>query len=151
MFMLDIDLKEAVREIKERNAKSVLLQIPEGLKLHITGIVDELSKTGAEIFVSMDPCYGACDLAIDKMKALNADLLIHLGHAPIHRPKNVVHIPVYDKVKEETYSKLLKEIGKELAKNKYKTIALCTHSQFLYILDRLKKDLENMGFKVIVG
>jgi len=151
MFMLDIDLKEAVREIKERNAKSVLLQIPEGLKLHITGIVDELSKTGAEIFVSMDPCYGACDLAIDKMKALNADLLIHLGHAPIHRPKNVVHIPIYDRVNEETYQKLLKEIKKELTKQKFKTIGLCTHSQFLYLLDRLKNDIEGMGFKVLIG
>ena len=149
--MLDIDLKEAVREIKERNAKSVLLQIPEGLKLHITGIVDELSKTGAEIFVSMDPCYGACDLAIDKMKALNADLLIHLGHAPIHRPKNVVHIPIYDRVNEETYQKLLKEIKKELTKQKFKTIGLCTHSQFLYLLDRLKNDIEGMGFKVLIG
>src|SRR3989338_4260531 len=144
--MLDIDLKEAIREIKERDAKTVVLQIPEGLKQYITAIVDELSKTGAEIFVSMDPCYGACDLALDKMKALNADLLVHLGHAPIHRPKNVVHIPIYDRVGEETYSKLLKEIGRELRKNGYKTIALCTHSQFLYILERLKKDIEEMGF-----
>jgi len=149
--MLDIDLKEAVREIKERDAKTVVLQIPEGLKQHITAIVGELSKTGVEIFVSMDPCYGACDLALDKMKALNADLLVHLGHAPIHRPKNVVHIPIYDKVNEETYKKFLKEIKKELTRQKFKTIGLCTHSQFLYLLDRLKKDIEEMGFKVLIG
>ena len=40
--MLDIDLKEAIREIKERDAKTVVLQIPEGLKQHITSIVGEL-------------------------------------------------------------------------------------------------------------
>ena len=113
--------------------------------------MDELSKTGAEIFVSMDPCFGSCDLALDKMKALNADLLVHFGHAPIHKPKNVVHIPIYDKVNEETYKKFLKEIKKELTRQKFKTIGLCTHSQFLYLLDRLKKDIEEMGFKVLIG
>ena len=102
--MLEINLDEAKKEIKERDAKTVLVQLPEGLKQYTTQIIQELSENAVQVFVSMDPVFGSCDLALEKMKLLQADLLIHLGHAPIHRPKNVIHIPVYDKIPEKTFN-----------------------------------------------
>ncbi|MBI2597683.1 MAG: diphthamide synthesis protein, partial [Candidatus Diapherotrites archaeon] len=110
--MLEIKLDEAVKEIRELNAKTVLVQLPEGLKQHTTKIVQTLEGTGAQVFVSMDPLFGACDLALEKMKLLQADLLIHLGHAPIHRPANVFHIPVYDKIPKKTFNALINSLEK---------------------------------------
>ncbi len=149
--MLEIKLDSAKEEIIKREAKTVLVQIPEGLKQHLTKIVDELKTTGAEIFTSMDPCFGACDLPLEKMNALNADLLLHFGHAPIHRPQNVVYIPVYDKVEHEIVDELVKKTAEFLREKKIKKIGLCTHSQFLYLLDEVEKKLKAEGFEVFVG
>jgi len=149
--MLEIKLEQAKIEIKKHNAKSVLVQLPEGLKQYTTKIVTELSENDVQVFVSMDPLFGSCDLALDKMKVLNADLLIHLGHAPIHRPKNVVYIPVYDKINEKTFKSLINKLEKKLKEKHFKKIGLCTHSQFMYLLEKTKKELEKKGFKVIIG
>lgn len=149
--MLELDLSKAKKEIRERNAKTVLVQLPEGLKQYTTKIISELSEKTVQVFVSMDPVFGSCDLALDKMRLLQADLLIHLGHAPIHRPKNVVHIPIYDKINEKTIHLLVLEIEKELKQKNFETIGLCTHSQFLYLLEKTKSELEKKGFKVLIG
>ena len=149
--MLDIKLGEAIKEIKKQGAKTVLVQLPEGLKQHTTKIIEGLSTTGTQVFASMDPVFGSCDLALDKMRLLQADLLIHLGHAPIHRPKNVVHIPVFDKISDKTFNSLVKQLEQELRKKKFKTIGLCTHSQFIYLLEKTKKALEQKGFEVKIG
>ena len=132
--MLDIDLSKAKKAVIEADAKTVLVQLPEGLKQFTTQIAEELKVNNNEVFVVMDPTFGACDLALHQMKSLNADLLIHLGHAPIHRPKNVVHIPIYDTVDGKTFEKLMKEVEVELKKKKFKAVALCTHAQFLPLL-----------------
>jgi len=149
--MLEINLKQAIKEIKNRKAKTVLVQLPEGLKQHTTQIAQKLSINDVQVFVSMDPLFGSCDLALEKMRVLGADLLIHLGHAPIHRPKNVVHIPIYDKIDEKTFNSLIKQIVKKMNKKNFKKIGLCTHSQFLYLLKKTKKELEKKGLKVFIG
>ena len=38
-------------------------------------------KIGAEVIISGDPCYGACDIDLDLGKEV--DLVIHLGHAEL--------------------------------------------------------------------
>ncbi|AJF60778.1 MAG: diphthamide biosynthesis enzyme Dph2 [Candidatus Diapherotrites archaeon] len=149
--MLDIDLSKAKKAVIEADAKTVLVQLPEGLKQFTTQIAEELKVNNNEVFVVMDPTFGACDLALHQMKSLNADLLIHLGHAPIHRPKNVVHIPIYDTVDGKTFEKLMKEVEVELKKKKFKAVALCTHAQFLPLLDKIKNRLEEKNFKVLIG
>ena len=122
--MLDIKLGEAIKEIKKHGAKTVLVQLPEGLKQHTTKIIQKLSATGAQVFASMDPVFGSCDLALDKMRLLQADLLIHLGHAPIHRPKNVVHIPVFDKIQDKTFNSLITQLEQELLEKNFKSVIL---------------------------
>lgn len=149
--MLDLRLDEVKKEIKKRNAQTIIIQVPEGLKPRLTEIMSELSKTGAEVFAAMDPCFGACDLPLDKMNALNADLLVHFGHAPIHRPKNVIYVPVYDKVPKKTVNILVEKAAHILKEKKITRIALCTHSQFIYLLEEVQKKFEEKGFEVIVG
>ena len=82
--MYDLEEARLIDEIKKRSSRRVLLQLPEGLKPQAARLADKLqSATGAEVLVSGDPCYGACDLALHQMKELHADLLIHVGHAEI--------------------------------------------------------------------
>ncbi|MFQ6074501.1 MAG: diphthamide biosynthesis enzyme Dph2, partial [Candidatus Bathyarchaeia archaeon] len=50
-------------EIDKRNAKRVLIQLPEGLKAEGPRLATIVEKAGALPIISADPCYGACDLA----------------------------------------------------------------------------------------
>ena len=76
-----LELDRAVQEIKEQKAKTVLIQLPDGLKPKATEIVEYMQKkTEATIFVWLESCWGSCDYPEIK----NIDLLIQFGHAPPH-------------------------------------------------------------------
>lgn len=76
--MYDLELNKALSKIKKSRAKTVLIQLPDGLKPKFKEIVDFLEKnSSAKIFVWLDSCFGACDIPNVK----NIDLLIQWGHA----------------------------------------------------------------------
>ena len=73
----NLELDKAIKEIKTTQAKTVLLQFPDGLKPYATQIADYLEKnTQAQISIWLGSCFGACDIP----KA-NTDLLIQFGHS----------------------------------------------------------------------
>ncbi len=61
---------------------TILLQLPDGLKQYSGRIVECLRKIKGDLRVVVDasPTYGACDLHLDTIEALNPDLVIHIGH-----------------------------------------------------------------------
>lgn len=74
----ELELYRIVSEIKSSKVKTVLLQLPDGLKPWGPALVDYLEKkTDAEISIWLGDCFGACDLPNS-----SADLLIQFGHAP---------------------------------------------------------------------
>ena len=74
--MYNLELEKAVKEIENTNAKTVLIQLPDGLKPKATEIVDHLQKnTKAKIFIHLNSNFGACDIP-----QRDVDLLIHFGH-----------------------------------------------------------------------
>jgi 2-(3-amino-3-carboxypropyl)histidine synthase len=74
----DLELERAVASIKESHAKTVCVQLPDGLKPRAKEIVDHLSeKTGASVVIWAGSCFGACDVP-----QLDVDLLIQWGHSP---------------------------------------------------------------------
>ena len=74
----ELELDRIVSEIKESNAKTVLLQLPDGLKPWGPVLLDYLEeKTFAKISIWLGACFGACDLPDS-----DADLVIQFGHAP---------------------------------------------------------------------
>ncbi len=78
----DLDLERAIEIVKKSGAESVGLQAPEGLKRILPGLAKEIEeRTGAEVVISGDPCYGACD--VDMALLDEVDLMIHLGHAEL--------------------------------------------------------------------
>jgi len=74
----DLELERVVAQIKKQKAKSVLIQLPDGLKPKATEIVDELEKaTNATILIYSGTCFGACDLPTD----IKVDLIVQFGHS----------------------------------------------------------------------
>ena len=84
-YNLDLDKIEST--IKNENAKVILLQFPDGLKIYATTIVDYLQDKfpESEFMIWMESCFGACDLPVlPKNMEEEIDLLIHFGHTPWH-------------------------------------------------------------------
>ena len=78
--MYNLDLKKAVKKIKTEKAKTVVVQLPDGLKPKAKEIVDSLRKeTKAEILLWGGSCFGACDTP--NLNSIKADLLIQFGHS----------------------------------------------------------------------
>ncbi len=68
--------------IRKSGAKTIGFQFPEGLKrkgAELARMVEE--ATGAEVIISGDPCFGACDL--DRTLLDYVDILFHFGHAEL--------------------------------------------------------------------
>ncbi len=73
----DLELDRIISEIKKQKARTVLLQLPDGLKPWGLVINNYLEKeTNAHISIWLGACFGACDLP-----NTDADLLIQFGHA----------------------------------------------------------------------
>ncbi|OPY31015.1 MAG: 2-(3-amino-3-carboxypropyl)histidine synthase [Methanomassiliicoccales archaeon PtaU1.Bin124] len=78
--MYDFHLDDIIAFVRSKNARTVALQMPEGLKTHALRLSDQISEaTGARCIIIGDPCYGACDLY--RNHSAIADVLVHLGHA----------------------------------------------------------------------
>ncbi|EPY31225.1 diphthamide synthesis protein [Angomonas deanei] len=79
-YRLEID--KCVKRIKEKGAKRVALQFPEGLLLFAAPIADILeSHTGAQMVILGDVTYGACCVDDYAASAVGCDFLIHYGHS----------------------------------------------------------------------
>lgn len=77
----DLELERVAGEIAKTNAKTVCIQLPDGLKPEAKRIADELERqTGASVLIWMGSCYGACDVPL-VVKELNVDLLVQWGHS----------------------------------------------------------------------
>lgn len=74
----NLELDRIVKEIKKIKAKTVCIQLPDGLKDKATEIASYIEKnTNAKIFIWLGSCYGACDTPnLDK----KIDLLVQFGH-----------------------------------------------------------------------
>ena len=73
----DLELDRVVSEIQKAGAKTVLVQLGDGLKPEATKVVDFIQqKTGVTVFIWSDSCYGVCDVP----DAKGVDLVVQFGH-----------------------------------------------------------------------
>ncbi|MBN2368166.1 diphthamide synthesis protein [Candidatus Woesearchaeota archaeon] len=80
--MYKLELDKVLEKIKKENAKSVCIQLPDGLKPKAEEIQKAIeANTESEVIIWGGSCYGSCDLPLE-VKRLGVDLLIHFGHAP---------------------------------------------------------------------
>ena len=83
--MYELKLEKVIKKIKDKKHKTVVIQLPDGLKPRAKEIVDSIrDKTGAEVVIWMASCYGACDLPFG-LSQLKCDLFIQWGHNRFNR------------------------------------------------------------------
>lgn len=145
-IMFDADkLAERIRKAK---ARRIFLQVPEGLKTRVLEIAKELEKHGLEVLVSVEPCYGACDLRDREARMLGCDLILHLGHTD-YGVKSSLPVIYEDFGVEYDPVPLLKNFLDEL--KPYRRISLVTTAQFLPSLEHARKFLKRAGKEVFIG
>lgn len=146
----NVELEKAVTEIKNKDYKRIILQVPEGLKIHVSKFIDFLEKNiSADIIVSGDPCFGACDVGYYEYKDLGADLIVQIGHTPI---PNIIgyDIPIIF-VNAIADANVEKVVEKAMPSIDGKKIGLVTTAQHIRALDKVEEILEENGFEVNIG
>jgi len=144
----DFEEERIKLEIARLGAKRVLLQLPEGLKPEAPKIAKVVEKAGALPIISVDPCYGACDLAMCEAEGLDVDLIVHFGHAKMIKHEKVTTIYVEARATIPIETAVFQTMP--LLAN-YKKIGLVTTVQHLQILDQARELLTLAGKTVIVG
>lgn len=150
--MLQLDLTHAIKDLKKIKAKSVFLQIPEGLKVKAEGIITELENANFSVTTSMDPCYGACDIKQSEAKQMDCDAILHLGHTKFVEKNSIpiIYVPLkYDL--GDRFNRITKIIIEYLKDEEISGIGLTTTAQFLSYLPELKKELEKEKIKCVIG
>lgn len=79
----DLQMEDAVAQIRKENAKRVLVQLPDGLKPHADKIQEIIGRECPDVQLVFwaDSCFGACDAPLH-VRHLGFDLLLAFGHAP---------------------------------------------------------------------
>jgi 2-(3-amino-3-carboxypropyl)histidine synthase len=144
----DLEEKRLIEEIKQRKAKRVLIQLPEGLKNEGCRLAALAEKAGAVAIVSADPCYGACDLANLEAEILCTDLLIHYGHTKMIRENGVPIIYVKAKASIDVKEAIIEAMPYLEC---WKSIGLTTTAQHVHTLDDAMKLLLDAGKTVAIG
>jgi 2-(3-amino-3-carboxypropyl)histidine synthase len=142
------DCEKLAQEMKRRKARRVLVQLPEGLKTQAQEIARNLEKSCAEILLSVETCYGACDILDREAKSLGCDLIIHFGHSEMLGKTQVPVIYEEFRIQFDPVSLLEKNI-KDL--EPYRKICLLTTLQFLDSLEPARKFLESRGKTILIG
>ena len=148
MLGFDFEEERIKQEITKLGAKRVLLQMPEGLKPDAPKIAKTVEKAGALPIISADPCYGACDIAINEAESLGADLIVHFGHARMVKHERVPTIYVEARA-TQAVDKAVEQALPLLSK--YTKIGLATSVQHLQTLDQTRETLTRKGKVVVVG
>jgi len=148
MNSFDFEEEKLKLAITNLEAKRVLLQLPEGLKPEGPRLAKVVEALGAVAIISADPCYGACDVAVDVAESLGVDLIVHFGHSKLVAQERVsiiyiearATIPI-DKTVEQALPLL----------SKYVRIGLATSVQHLDGLSQAREILTKAGKTVVVG
>ncbi len=132
-----------IEVIRGRNAKTVGLQFPVGLRTKAVELAHDLeATTGVTCLVSADPSFGACDVT-----DMPVDLIVHLGHAPMPhlRYKNVFF---YDLPGPPLTSLAFVDAAEPMLP---KRVGLLTTTQYRHWLLKIKEHLEAKGHEVRIG
>ncbi len=141
--MFNLEKDRILKFMEKGKHHRVLFQFPEGLKPQGFKLAKEIEEaSGAEIVLSADACYGACDLAIEAKRVLNADAIVHFGHSPIigHDSVDMLYVQAEATIGiDEAVRKALNLLGEE------KKIGLATVVQHKHQLKHAAEILEKHG------
>lgn len=157
---LQFDLEKIVELILRSGVKRIGLQAPEGLKRALPSLARQIEEaTGAEVIISGDPCYGACDL--DMALCKDVDLMLHLGHAELGETSEASETAGNVGTAEDAGKVIYIEARmphdlREVAENavpqlKSKRVCIATTVQHIHKLNQALEVLKQHGIDVIIG
>jgi len=143
----DYELDRIVDAVDERDASTVGLQFPEGLKRRGPAVADDLRELlpeDVQVMISGQPCYGACDLDTYMMR--RTDVFVHFGHSPMKESDKILYVPLFSNVEVEP---IMEESLAELSDpDDDPHVGLVTTAQHMNKFDEMRSWLEERGHTV---
>ncbi|HKL29541.1 MAG TPA: diphthamide biosynthesis enzyme Dph2 [Natrialbaceae archaeon] len=139
----DYELDRIVEAVDERDASTVGLQFPEGLKRRGPRVADDLRELLPEdvtVMISGQPCYGACDL--DTYLMQRTDVFVHFGHSPMKESDKIIYVPLFSNVE---VIPIMEEALDDLETG---DVGLVTTAQHMNRFEEMREFLEDRGFTV---
>ena len=147
--MYELELERVVDEIGKRGARRVLLQLPDGMRPFAFEIAEHIRKeTPSEVIISGDSCYGACDIASRQALELNADLLIHYGHACFVQSPGVPVLYIEARIPIDV-SQMVEAVLPDIAG--WESVGLTSTIQHTPQLKEISQALGQRGVKALIG
>ncbi|HOB17720.1 MAG TPA: diphthamide biosynthesis enzyme Dph2 [Candidatus Methanoculleus thermohydrogenotrophicum] len=137
-----IPVSDLIRRLSERGVECVALQFPAGLARQAPEVAAALRDAGFWVIISGDPCYGACDLALDTLA--HADVLVHFGHAPLEERPDVIYEPVRIDFDVSVLSRALPVLES-------RRIGLVTTVQHVHLVSAMVAYLAEHGIEAVVA
>jgi len=139
--------EDVVEKLKGMNAKRIFVHFPEGLKLKIQKIADDLESEGFELALCLEKTFGACDVREEEARRLQCQAILHIGHEDFG-VKTELPVVYWDYFLEvDPLPTLEKEFHKL---DKFNNIGLVTSLQFVPTLPKVSEYLEAHGKKVFL-
>ncbi|EMA30902.1 diphthamide biosynthesis enzyme Dph2 [Halobiforma nitratireducens] len=143
----DYELERIIEAIEERDAETVGLQFPEGLKRRGPKVADDLRTLADDdvtFMLSGQPCYGACDLDTYLMK--RTDVFVHFGHSPMKNTDKVIYVPLFSNVE---VTPIMEEALDTLEDpEETEGVGLVTTAQHMNRYEEMTEFLEERGYEV---
>jgi len=136
------DISRLVEKLTKRGVRRVALQFPAGLKRQAGEIAGELRAADFFVVISGDPCYGACDLALDTLSF--AEVLVHFGHTPLGTHPRVIFEPWKVDIPIESLDRAIPLLKGPLT-------GLVTTSQHAHLLPVMIGYLKARGIEARIG
>ncbi|QSG08640.1 diphthamide biosynthesis enzyme Dph2 [Halapricum desulfuricans] len=144
----DYELDRIISEVDERDATSVGLQFPEGLKRRGPAVVNDLRSElpdDVNVLLSGEHCYGACDLDTDLMR--RTDVFVHFGHSPMKQSEKIIYVPLFSNV--DVFPIMKRAFEEKLdPPEEDENVGLVTTAQHMNKFDEMREWLEGRGYTV---
>jgi 2-(3-amino-3-carboxypropyl)histidine synthase len=144
----DYELDRIVGAVEDREADTVGLQFPEGLKRRGPAVADDLRAAlpdGVSVLISGQPCYGACDLDTYLMR--RTDVFVHFGHSPMKESEKIVYVPLFSNV--DVTPIIDRAVDEKLRPPAADSdVGLVTTAQHMNKFDEMRSHLEAAGYDV---
>lgn len=147
--MYNFEIERTAEEVEKRGAKKVFVQAPDGLKQFLAEFVSRLSKI-CEVYISLNPCYGGCDLEDDKAEMIGADMVIHIGHRKFIEGTEKVQTIYISAPHMVNVKDLASLAASELTKRGFKKVGILANAQHIGYTEEFVRALDKSGILPVV-
>jgi 2-(3-amino-3-carboxypropyl)histidine synthase len=145
--MYNFEHRRVARFLKKHKVRRTAVQLPAGLRPHLSEIIATFEGAGADAIILADSCYGACDVADVQAKRLGCDALVQYGHSDMGL--RTVLPTLY--VEAHMIADPLEAVEKLLPKLDFERVGLATTVQHIESLPKIAKIMRSNEFKLLVG